>query len=495
MVAAVLSGLPPNGASRPGEEHLSQVELSTAHPSSIHPATGELLEEFDFQTDRELETAIEQSSQASAAWAMAPLADRARVLSRLADVLNGDRRRLARDITLEMGKPMAEAEAEVDKCVWNCRYVATMGEQWLRDETMKSGATESYVSYLPLGTILAVMPWNFPLWQVIRFSASALMAGNAVLLKHAPNVLRCALNIEAAARSAGLPRGLLTSLIVPVERVASIIADPRVAAVTLTGSPRAGAAVAALAGAALKKSVLELGGSDAFIVLEDADIDAAVGAAVQGRFSNCGQICLAPKRFILADRIADLFESKFSAAAAQLRVGDPLEASTQVGPMARADLREELDRQVQASVAQGARVVTGGSRLAGRGNFYAPTVLAEVTGSMPVVREETFGPVAALMRAANAEEALALANDSEYGLSSNLWTSNLSLAKQFARRIQAGGVFINGVSASDPRLPVGGVKRSGYGRELAGIGIREFVNVQTVWIGPAVEASPSVSSD
>ena len=474
---------------------MNQVALHTGHPISVNPATGELLEEFDFQSEAEVEEAIEQSSQAAAKWRSTSLADRSSLLSRLADILSGERQRLARDITLEMGKPIAEAEAEVDKCVWNCRYVAQMGEQWLRDEVSKSGATESYVSYLPLGTILAIMPWNFPLWQVIRFSASALMAGNAVLLKHAPNVMRSAFNIQEACRRAGLPRGLLTNLIVPVERVASIIQDSRVAAVTLTGSPRAGAAVAALAGAALKKSVLELGGSDAFLVLADADLEAAVSAAVRGRFSNCGQICLAPKRFILVDSIAERFESRFAAAASKLRIGNPLDAATQLGPMARGDLREELDGQVKDAVAGGARVVTGGSRLPGSGNFYAPTVLAEVNPGMRVVREETFGPVAALMRVANAEEALAVANDSEYGLSSNLWTADLSLARSFARRIQAGGVFINGVSASDPRLPVGGIKRSGYGRELACVGIREFVNVQTVWIGPSVEAAASVSSD
>lgn len=472
-----------------------QAERSTGDLASINPATGELLEEFHFQSEDEVEKVIERSANAAAQWRKTSFAERGAALARLAEVLRGNRQRLARDITREMGKPIVEAEAEVDKCAWNCRYVAQVGENWLRDERMESGATESYVSYLPLGTILAVMPWNFPLWQVFRFSASALMAGNAVLLKHAPNVMRCAINIEDAARDAGLPRGLLSNLTVPVERVASIIADARVAAVTLTGSPRAGAAVAALAGAALKKSVLELGGSDAFIVLADADVDAAVSAAVRGRFSNCGQICLAPKRFILEDSIAGMFESKFAAEASRLRIGDPLQVTTQLGPMARADLLEELDRQVQDSIAGGARVLAGGSRLARPGNYYAPTILADLTTNMRVVREETFGPVAALMRVADAEEALALANDSDYGLSSNLWTADLSLAREFARRIQAGGVFINGVSASDPRLPVGGIKRSGYGRELACVGIREFVNTQTVWLGPSVEPTATISSD
>lgn len=464
--------------------------FKTGRPTSINPATGELLEEFVFQSERAVEEAIDLSEKASAAWRTTSFADRSAVLTRLADVLRGDRQRLARDITLEMGKPITESLAEIDKCAWNCSYVAQMGEQWLRDEPVSSSASESYISYLPLGTVLAVMPWNFPLWQVLRFSAPALMAGNAVLLKHAPNVMRCALNIENAAVRAGLPRGLLQNLIVPVESVPSILADRRIAAVTVTGSPRAGAAVASLAGAVLKKSVLELGGSDAFIVFADADIDAAVNAAVRGRFSNCGQVCLAPKRFILIDSIADEFQLKFSTATRDISVGDPLQSETQMGPMARADLLEELDRQVQDSINQGARVVLGGTRLSGPGSYYAPTILAEVTTNMRVVQEETFGPVAALMRTATAEEALALANASEYGLSSNLWTADVSVARQLARRIQAGGVFINGVSASDPRFPVGGVKRSGYGRELACVGIREFVNTQTVWIGPFVEAAP-----
>ncbi len=461
---------------------------------SRNPATGELLERFPFHTEPEVEHRLARAAQAQAVWAQTSFAARQATLERLAAALLSGRESLARDITLEVGKPLREAQLEVDKCAWNCRYAAASAERWLHDESAPSAATESYISYLPLGLILAIMPWNFPLWQVFRFAAPALMAGNAVLVKHAPNVTRCALNIEAAAERAGLPEGLLQNLFVPVGRVKALIEDRRVAAVTLTGSPRAGAAVAAQAGAALKKIVLELGGSDAFIVLADADLDAAVAAAVKGRFGNCGQVCLAPKRFILVDEIAVSFTSRFVAAVNRLRVGDPFDPHVDIGPMARPDLLEELDAQVQASVRLGGRVLTGGQRLAGPGCFYAPTVLSEVTPLMPVAREETFGPVAALLRAANAEEALALANDSQYGLSANLWTADLALARSYARRMAAGGVFINGVSFSDPRLPVGGIKRSGYGRELSLAGIREFVNIQTVWIGPA-QTPVAVASD
>ena len=463
---------------------MAQTAGGRIHPASINPANGELIEEFGFQNDHDVERLLTAATRAAAGWRCSSFAERSAALLRLADVLVRDRQRLARHITLEMGKPLTESEAEIGKCAWNCRYVAEMGEHWLRDEQVRSGATESYISYLPLGIVLAIMPWNFPLWQVFRFAASALMAGNAVIVKHAPNVLRCAQNIEEAAESAGLPPGLISNLIVPTEKVAEVLNDSRIAAVTLTGSPRAGAAVASIAGTVLKKCVLELGGSDAFIVLPDADLDAAVHAGIRGRFGNCGQICLAPKRFILVDDIADEFEEKFSIAAANLRIGDPLDAGTQLGPMARQDLLEELDAQVRTSVRAGARIIIGGARLEGKGNYYPPTVLTDVTANMPIVCEETFGPVAALIRAGSPEEAIDLANASDYGLSSNLWTADIPLARRFARNIHAGGVFINGVSASDPRLPVGGIKRSGFGRELASIGIREFVNAQTVWIGP-----------
>ncbi len=460
-------------------------------PRSVNPASGDILEEYKFQSDLEVSNFLDRAIKVQKKWRASGLTERSAVLRRVANSLRSNKEALARDITLEMGKPVTEAEAEVEKCAWNCDYVAEKGPQWLSDEPAQTNASESYVSFLPLGTILAIMPWNFPLWQVFRFSAPALMAGNAILLKHAPNVMRCALNITKIFHEGGLPEGVFQNLIVPVEKIARIIVDARVAAATVTGSPRAGAAVAAQAGAALKKTVLELGGSDAFIVLPDADLDMAVAAALRGRFSNCGQVCLAPKRFVLVKGIAEVFEEKLAAGVAQLCVGDPLERATQLGPMARADLRNELDRQVQDSLRAGARVVAGGRRREGKGYFYEPTVLADLTPAMPVVREETFGPVAALIRADSAEDALELTNSSEYGLSSNIWTQDVARAREYARRIDAGGVFINGVTASDPRVPVGGTKRSGYGRELASFGIREFVNIQTVWIGPPRGATPA----
>lgn len=450
--------------------------------NSINPATGILLEAFDYSSSEEVEAALDVAVSSQAAWRQTSLAERSLVLRRMSDELLAARSSIARDITLEMGKLIIEAEAEIDKCAWNCRYVADMAAEWLGDEPVATSASESYLSYLPLGVLLAVMPWNFPLWQLFRFAAPALMAGNGVLLKHAPNVTRCALDIVEIGERAGLPRGLLQAVFVPVAEVAGLIADPRVAAVTCTGSPAAGAAIAGLAGASLKKSVLELGGSDSFLVLADADLEGAVTAAVRGRFSNCGQICLAPKRFILEDSIAESFEEQFVAAVSLLRVGDPLDPQTQMGPMARADLLEELDAQVQRSIGQGARVLHGAQRLDRPGNFYSPTVLSGVTARMSVACEETFGPVAALMRARDVEHAIELANDSDYGLSSNIWTRDLTTAKRVARSIHAGGAFINAVSASDPRMPIGGVKRSGYGRELACVGIREFVNTQAVHI-------------
>jgi succinate-semialdehyde dehydrogenase/glutarate-semialdehyde dehydrogenase len=460
-------------------------QYSPSDQQSINPATGESLERFALQSESALDQALERSTQAQRTWSQVRLVERAAVLFRIAAALLERKQQLALDITLEMGKPLAESEAEVEKCAWNCRYVAEMGEAWLADEMVPTNATESYISYLPLGPILAVMPWNFPLWQVFRFVAPALMAGNTVLLKHAPNVQRCARNIaELIAECAETP-GLLENLIIPVEWVSRIIADPRLSAVTLTGSPRAGAAVATQAGAALKKCVLELGGSDAFVVFADANLEGAVEAAVRGRFSNCGQICLAPKRFILHRAIAEDFESRFVDRTAQLQIGDPLDRSTQLGPMARPDLLEELDLQVQSTVESGGRLLMGGRRRSGAGNYYLPTILTDIVPSMTVAREETFGPVAAIMRAEDEDHALTLVHASDYGLSCNIWTKDLTLARQFARRVQAGGVFINGVSASDPRLPIGGVKKSGFGRELSAVGIREFVNTQTVWVGPA----------
>ncbi len=392
-----------------------------------------------------------------------------------------------------MGKPIGEGLAEIEKCAWTCDFYADHAAEFLTDERVETNARESFVAFEPLGVILAVMPWNYPFWQVIRFLAPALMAGNAALLKHASNVPQCALALEEAVRDAGLPKGLLKTLLVSGAAIEPVIADDRVRAVTLTGSTATGSRIAELAGRAVKKTVLELGGSDPFIVLRDADLPAAVATAVRARFQNAGQSCIAAKRFLVEEPIAAEFERRFAEAIGALRVGDPLDPATQVGPLAREDLRDALERQVEASVRMGARVVTGGKRRAGKGWFYEPTLIAGVTEEMPVLKEETFGPVAALLAVRDADEAVRVANGSPYGLGAALWTADLERARSLARRIESGSVFINGMVASDPRLPFGGTKQSGYGRELSSFGIREFVNIQTIWIGPATEA-PKVAN-
>jgi acyl-CoA reductase-like NAD-dependent aldehyde dehydrogenase len=449
-------------------------------PASINPATGQLLAEWPFDDDAHVEQTLAQAERASRAWSATPVAERAARLRAAAALLRTRKPELAREITMEMGKPLGEAEAEIEKSAGACDYIAEQGPAWLADQPVAAAARESYLSFLPLGTVLSILPWNFPVWQIFRCAASALLAGNTLLLKHAPNVQGCARRITQLLLDAGLPAGAFQNLNVPVETVARLIADRRVAAVTLTGSPAAGGKVAALAGAACKKSVLELGGSDAFIVLADADVDAAVQAGIRARFSNCGQVCLAAKRFIVEAPVARRFGEAFAAAAAALRIGDPLTRDTQLGPLAREDLREGLDRQVRAAVASGARILTGGKAPAGAGWFYQPTVLDQLDSSPTVTREETFGPVAALLAVPDAESALALANDSDFGLSCMLWTRDLDRARQFARRLQVGGVFVNAVTASDPRMPVGGVKLSGYGRELGQQGLHELCNIQTV---------------
>ncbi len=456
---------------------------------SINPATEEVLESFETHSAAQVDRTLDQARRAYLAWRETTFTERAQALRRVASLLRAQSDRLARVVTLEMGKPIAEAEAEVEKCAWNCDFYAEHAGRFLADEPTPSSATQSYVEFTPLGVVLAVMPWNFPYWQVFRFAAPALMAGNAAVLKHASNVSRAALEIERIFREAGLPDGVFTTLLISGAEAEKLIADPRIAAVTLTGSEAAGVAVATASGRALKKTVLELGGSDAFIVLEDADLDAAARTAIRSRFQNTGQSCIAAKRFIVVEAVADQFEAAFARLAADLRPGDPMDRATQVGPMARGDLREDLTRQVRASVAEGARIATGGAALPGKGYFFAPTVLMGVTPAMPVFREETFGPVAAVIQARDADEAIALANDSTFGLGGNLWTSDIARGRVLARRLESGGVFINGMTQSDPRLPFGGVKHSGYGRELSQYGIREFVNIQTVWIGPQTGAA------
>ena len=450
--------------------------------TSVNPATGEELAVWPLADAEQIEGTLEAAHRATGPWRRQSLTARAALLRGIAAQLRQNKGPLARNITLEMGKPLTEAEAEVEKSAWNCEYVAEQGPAWLADEMVATQARSSYVSHLPLGVVLSILPWNFPVWQIFRCAASALMAGNAIVMKHAPNVQGCANQVAELSAAAGAPQGLFQNLHAPVPAIGKVIADPRVAAVALTGSPGAGAKVAAQAGAVCKKSVLELGGSDAFIVLADADLDAAVTAGVRARFTNCGQVCLAAKRFIVEESIAGEFTQRFAAAAAALRCGDPLQSGTQLGPMARADLREQLEAQVQASVRQGARVITGGSRLDGSGWFYAPTVVGGVTKQMPLVAEEVFGPVAAMLTARNADDAVAMANDSVFGLSAMVWTRDLDRGRAMARELAAGGVFINSVTASDPRLPVGGVKLSGYGRELGRAGMLELCNAQTVWV-------------
>ena len=452
---------------------------------SINPATGERLETFAPSSESQIDATLNTAREAFLAWRATTYGERAEALHRVAAYLRAHKAPLARIATLEMGKPIVESEAEVEKCAWNCDFYAEHAERMLADEPVTTSATESYVEYLPLGVVLAVMPWNYPYWQVMRFAAPALMAGNTALLKHASNVSRCALELERVFRECDLPAGVFQTLLVSGSEVDKLIADHRIAAVTLTGSDPAGQAVGAAAGRALKPSVLELGGSDAFIVLDDADLDGAAQFAVKARFQNTGQSCIAAKRFIVVEAVAEPFVEKFVALASKLRVGDPLDPQTQVGPLARADLRDALEDQVRRSVEQGARVALGGHTIAGPGAFYEPTILTQVTPQMPVFREETFGPAAAVTVARDEREAVALANDSPFGLGGNLWTGDIERGRLIARQIDSGAVFINGMTASDPRLPFGGVKRSGYGRELSVFGIREFVNVQTVWIGPA----------
>ena len=458
---------------------------------SVNPATGEVLRRFDPFTDEQVADALKEAQAAYVAWRERSVAERAVPMRALAALLRERRDRYALLITTEMGKPITQARAELEKCAAGCDFYAEHAAGFLGPQHVETTARESYVAFEPLGIVLAVMPWNFPFWQVVRFAAPALMAGNAAILKHASNVPQCALAIEEAVRDAGFPRGLLRTVLVAGGGIEPLIADDRIRAVTLTGSSDTGARIASLAGRALKKVVLELGGSDPFIVLDDADLAAAGQIAARARNQNAGQSCIAAKRFLVTGGAADDFERHFEAAIRALRVGDPKDPATDVGPLARQDLREALERQVRASVGHGARVVVGGAAREGRGFFFEPTLLADVTEEMPVLREETFGPVAALMRVRDADEAVEVANRSSYGLGAALWTRDIARARELARRIESGSVFVNGMVSSDPRLPFGGVKGSGYGRELSEFGIREFVNVQTVWIGPAKEPEPA----
>ena len=452
---------------------------------SINPATGREIASFPELDEAGIEAAIATAWETRHSWRDIGIEPRLALLRSVAGVLRADKERFAALMTEEMGKPIVEAEAEVEKCAWTATWIADNAARLLADERVESTATESIIRFQPLGVVLAVMPWNFPFWQAMRAGLPALAAGNVMLLKHASNVPQCALAIEDVFREAGLPHGAFQTLLIGPAPVERIITDRRVAGVTLTGSETAGAKVAAAAGRALKKSVLELGGSDPFIVLEDADVATAATVACRARNQNNGQSCIAAKRFVVVESVADDFEARLSAAVGALKVGDPMDRAHQFGPLARPDLLDDLERQVNKSVAMGARVLTGGKRIDGAGNYFQPTVLADVRSGMPVYKEETFGPVAAVIRVKDEEEALKVANDSEFGLGSAIWTKDVDRGRKLAERVEAGMVFINGMVASDARLPFGGVKKSGFGRELSAYGIKEFTNIQTVWVGPA----------
>jgi succinate-semialdehyde dehydrogenase / glutarate-semialdehyde dehydrogenase len=449
---------------------------------SINPATGEVLENFQETSMSEIDEILDAAETTFREWRHRPFAERTQKMRQAAALLRGGKEKYARTMALEMGKPIVQGEAEAEKCAWTCDYYAEHAEAFLADQLRETDASRSFIRFEPLGPVLAIMPWNFPFWQVFRFAAPALMAGNAGILKHASNVPRCALHIEDIFREAGFPKNLFRTVLAGPERVAAVIADPRTRAVTLTGSEAAGSKVAAQAGREIKKTVLELGGSDPFIVLEDADIQKAAKTAADARLINSGQSCIAAKRFIVAEKVSGAFLETFVSEMRSRKMGDPLDRQTQVGPQARDDLRASLHHQVDDSVKRGAKLLLGGRIPEGRGAFYPPTVLDGVSKGMPAFDEETFGPVAAVIRAQDEADAIRLANDSSFGLGASLWTQNRERAERIVGEIEAGCVFVNELVKSDPRLPFGGVKRSGYGRELSEYGIREFVNIKGVWM-------------
>jgi succinate-semialdehyde dehydrogenase len=450
---------------------------------SRNPATGTVIAKYPYQTPAEIERTLAANAMAAKVWRATPMAERVACYRRLAATFRSQADALAHLVTREMGKTLASSHAEVEKCGTALEWFAERGPAILADEPVAAeGGDRIHVSFLPIGTVLAVMPWNFPLWQVMRAAGPIMLSGNGFVLKHAANVMGCAYALQAAYEASGFPDHLFATVSISTATVDRLIADPRIAAVTVTGSMRAGSAVAAAAGRALKKSLLELGGADAFIVLADADLDRAVQVGIQARFENAGQICLAAKRFILERPIAEAFKRMYVEAASMVKAGDPLDPATAIGPIARDDLRDGVHDQVERTIASGAKLLLGGRKLDGPGYFYAPTVLADVVPGMAAFDEEVFGPVAAITVADDLEHAITLANRSDYGLSGALWTADTARASEIARRLETGGVFVNGFSASNPRLPVGGVKKSGYGRELSHFGLREFVNAQGVWI-------------
>lgn len=455
---------------------------SQTHALSINPATGETVGSYPYETAAQLDAALDRATAAFRTWRRQPVGQRAELLLALATALRDQAEATAQMITLEMGKPIAQARAEIEKCAQLSEWYAAHGPAMLAPEPTLVDNGTAHIEYRPLGPILAVMPWNFPVWQVLRGAVPTLLAGNTYVLKHAPNVMGSAYLIKAAFQQAGFLDGAFEVINVTQDGVSTAIADPRVAAVTLTGSVRAGMAIGSQAGAALKKCVLELGGSDPFIVLNDADLDAAVQAAVIGRFQNSGQVCAAAKRLIIEEGVAQAFTAKFVEASRALAMGDPTATSTYIGPMARFDLRDELHGQVQATLNEGATLLLGGDKVEGTGNYYQPTVLADVTDQMTSFKQELFGPVASIITARDANHAVALANDSEFGLTASIFTEDPAKARQIADQLETGGIFVNAFSVSDPRVAFGGVKKSGFGRELSHFGVREFCNAQTVWL-------------
>jgi len=450
--------------------------------ATTNPATGEVLKTFEPLSAAKIEEKIQIATSTFRSYRKTSFAERARMMVRAAEILEKEKEECGRLMTLEMGKPLRAAVAEAAKCATGCRYYAENAERFLADEVVETGAKRTFIRYLPLGPILAIMPWNFPFWQVFRFAAPGLMAGNVGLLKHASNVPQCALKIEEIFRKAGFPEGAFQTLLIGAGAVDGILNDPRVAAATLTGSEQAGIEVGVSAAKRIKKVVLELGGSDPFIVMPSADLDAAVATAVEARIQNNGQSCIAAKRFIVAEPIADEFEKKFVSRMAGLRIGDPFEETTQLGPLANAEGVSSLDADVKKTVSAGAKLLTGGEPLKRPGNFYAPTVLTNVPKNSPAYREEFFGPVASIFRVKNMDQAIEIANDSRFGLGASAWTNDPSEAERFINELEAGMVFLNKMVASDPRVPFGGVKQSGHGRELGVHGIHEFVNIKTVWV-------------
>ncbi len=450
--------------------------------ATINPATGEVVKRFDALTDAQVDDKITTADAAFHRFRKTPFADRARWMTKAAEILESEKEAIGRLMTLEMGKTLSSAIAEAEKCASTCRYYAENAMRFVADEPIATSAKRSFIRYQPIGIVLAVMPWNFPFWQVFRFVAPGLMAGNVGLLKHASNVPQCALKIEEILRRAGFPEGVFQTLLIGASQVDRILNDPRVAAATLTGSEQAGLQVGISAAKRIKKVVLELGGSDPFIVMPSAKLEEAAATAVKARVINNGQSCIAAKRFIVHEQIADHFEREFVSRMESLRLGDPFDPKTDVGPLATPDAVKELDADVQKSIHAGAKLVTGGKPLAGAGNFYLPTVLANIPKDSPAYREELFGPVACIFRVKLIEEAVAVANDVRFGLGASAWTNDPAERDIFINELEAGMVFINQMVVSDPRVPFGGVKASGHGRELGPYGIREFTNIKTVWI-------------